>query len=70
MIWGNIAPNNERKFLKNIDWPNMHFRDLTDIIYIIKNYLSILNESVIIYKEPLNIHWVIVNKKRDILFLG
>jgi 1-acyl-sn-glycerol-3-phosphate acyltransferase len=63
LIWANIKPNNEMKFLKNIGWPSMYYRNLTDIIYLIKNYLSNLNKNIIIYQEPLGVHWIIVTKK-------
>lgn len=62
LIWGNIISNNEMKFIKNIGWPNMYYRTIVDIGYIIRTY-DINLEKTVIYKEPLGIHYIMLTKK-------
>jgi 1-acyl-sn-glycerol-3-phosphate acyltransferase len=37
LVFSNIAPNNESKFLENINWPTLYYRNVIDLIYILKN---------------------------------
>lgn len=67
LIWGNIRPHNEMKFLKSIGWPNMFYRDLPQIINILKKAALFQNNSeILIYEEPLKIHYIIECRKHAI----
>lgn len=62
LIWGNIRPNSEMKFLKKINWPHMYYRNLGNLIKIIHSSdIPISNTKI--YEEPLKVHWIITHKK-------
>ena len=51
LIFSNIAPNNEAKFLENIGWPRLYYRNIVDWIYILKNKSSIKSLMTCLKKE-------------------
>ena len=62
LIFSNIAPNNEAKFLENIGWPRLYYRNIVDWIYILKN--TAWKRALKIIREPLGIHNIFYIKKQ------
>jgi hypothetical protein len=57
LIFSNIAPNKETKFLENINWPHLYYRNVVDLVYILKK--TPFKEASKIIEEPVCIHNII-----------
>ena len=61
LICSNIAPNNETRFLENLGWPPMYYRNIVDWVYILnKTYFK---KATKIIKEPLSFHNIVYIQK-------
>jgi 1-acyl-sn-glycerol-3-phosphate acyltransferase len=63
IIFSNIAPNNEAKFLENINWPHLYYRNVVDLVYILKK--TTFKKASKIIEEPLSIHNIVYIKKQN-----
>jgi 1-acyl-sn-glycerol-3-phosphate acyltransferase len=63
LIFSNIAPNNESKFLENINWPHLYYRNVVDLVYILKK--TPFKKASKIIEEPLGIHNIVYIKKQN-----
>jgi 1-acyl-sn-glycerol-3-phosphate acyltransferase len=63
IVLSNIAPNNESKFLANINWPTLYYRDVVDLVYILKK--TPFKKATKIIEEPLGIHNIVYIKKQN-----
>jgi 1-acyl-sn-glycerol-3-phosphate acyltransferase len=57
LILSNIAPNNEAKFLENINWPHLYYRNVVDLVYILKK--TPFKKATKIIEEPIGFHNII-----------
>jgi SAM-dependent methyltransferase len=60
LILSNIAPNNEAKFIENINWPHLYYRNVVDLMYILKK--TPFKKASKIIEEPLRIHNIVYIK--------
>jgi SAM-dependent methyltransferase len=61
LICSNIAPINETRFLENLGWPPMYYRNIVDWVYILnKTYFK---KATKIIKEPLSFHNIVYIQK-------
>jgi 1-acyl-sn-glycerol-3-phosphate acyltransferase len=63
LIFSNIAPNKETKFLENINWPRLYYRNVIDLVYILKK--TTFKKATKIIEEPLGIHNIVCIKKQN-----
>jgi 1-acyl-sn-glycerol-3-phosphate acyltransferase len=57
LVFSNIAPNNESKFLGNINWPRLYYRNVVDLVYILKK--TTFKKGSKILEEPLGFHNIV-----------
>jgi 1-acyl-sn-glycerol-3-phosphate acyltransferase len=57
LILSNIAPNSEAKFLENINWPHLYYRNVVDLVYILKK--TSFKKATKIIEEPIGFHNII-----------
>lgn len=61
-IVANVHPNNESKFVTNVGWPRMHYKNTEELGNIL-NAAGFREEYMTIYFEPLKVHIVGVARK-------